>query len=355
MGLRWAIVGTGAISAKFVAGLTASHASRAELVVSRTQENGARFAGAFGIPRVMDASHIDRLDGVDVAYIAVPPAEHARIAIACLEAGTPVLIEKPMAASAAQARRIADAAHAAGLFCMEAMWTRFLPAARRLKELVDSGAFGEIHQVAGSFASSNRVDVADGRFDPAHGGGALAQLGVYPLSLAHWLFGAPERIHATGRIGATGVDEDVALALRYPGGVTGSFHASLRTGGGNGFSVHGTHGHAAFAGPIFRPHGLRRHGYAPRRRPGAAAALVPRARLREKGGVQKLAQLLGLMQGRGRLESHHYAGNGYHYQVDEVERCLAAGLRESPLMPLSESIAIAETVDLVRRALHDDR
>lgn len=355
MGLRWAIVGTGAISAKFIAGLAASRASRAELIVSRTQENAARFARAFGVPRTMETSDIGRLDGVDAAYVAVPPAEHARIAIACLETGTPVLIEKPMAANAVEARRIADAARAAGLFCMEAMWTRFLPATLRLKELVDAGAFGEIHQVTGSFASSNRVDVADGGFNPVHGGGALAQLGVYPLSLAHWLFGAPERVHATGRIGETGVDEDVAMALRYPGGVTGSFHASLRARGDNDFSVQGTHGNAAFEGPIFRPYGLRRHAYAPRGRPGAAAALAPRARLREKGGVQKMAQLLGLMQGRGRLERRHYAGNGYHYQVDEVARCLAAGLRESPLMPLSESVAMAETVDRIRRMLHDDR
>lgn len=350
MALRWAIFGTGTISAKFVAGLRHAPGASASLVASRSAQNGQRFADIFGIGRAVEGYEAAAgSGGADIAYIGTPPSEHARHAILCLEAGLPVLIEKPFAASASEARRIADAARAAGLFCMEAMWTRFIPAAQRLKAVVDAGELGEIHQVSGNFCFSNAPDPANGSFDPARGGGALAQLGIYPLSLAHWLFGPPQSLHAEGRMGETGVEEDVALAVRYRDGITGSFHTSLRATGDNGFRVLGTTGSAAFAGPIFRPHGLVRRRATPRQRPrDPAAALSFKARLREHGLAQHLAQWHGLLRPGGKVERHLFAGNGYHYQAIEADRCIAAGLTESPVMPLAQSIALAETLDTIR-------
>lgn len=350
MALRWAIFGTGAISAKFVAGLRHAPGATASLVASRSAQNGQRFAASFGIGQAVEGYAEAAASGAaDIAYIGTPPSEHARHAILCLEAGMPVLIEKPFAASGTDARRIADAARASGLFCMEAMWTRFIPAARRLKAIVEAGELGDIRQFTGDFCFSNAPDPANGSFDPARGGGALAQLGIYPLSLAHWLFGAPETLHIEGRIGETGVEEDVALSLRYPGGVIGSIHTSLRATGDNGLAVLGTTGSAAFAGPIFRPYGLARRRYSPRQRPAdPAAALSFKARLREQALAQRLAQWHGLLRPNAKVERHLFAGNGYHYQAIEADRCIAAGLTESPVMPLADSVALAETLDTIR-------
>jgi predicted dehydrogenase len=352
MALRWAIFGTGSIASKFISGMKYAEGSRAELIASRSLSRAQTMAKAFGVARAVEGyAAAARAGDYDVAYITTPAALHADHAVACLEAGVPVLIEKPFAAHAQDAKRIADAARASGTFCMEGMWTRFNPAARRLKQLVAEGALGEVRQIHGEFCASNAVDPASSSFDPARGGGALLQYGVYPLSLARWMLGAPQAIHALGQIGETGVDEDVAITMSFAGGAVATFNTSLRAGGGNGLSVSGTLGSAEFMGPVFRPYGLRRTAATPRKLPKPGANLGRKALLRENGLLQKLAQLQGLRSAGGKVERHLFAGNGCHYQMDEVARCLAAGLSESPEMPLDESIAVMETVDHIRQLM----
>lgn len=355
MDVRWAIFGTGGISAKFVSGLRHAKGARPQLVVSRSTDSARRFGQAFGIPDVAEGyDSITAASPFDVAYIATPPSEHARHAIGCIEAGKAVLIEKPFASSVAEARRIADAARAHGVFCMEAMWTRFNPAARRLRDLLREGAVGEVRQAHGEFCFTNEPDAASTSFDPQRGGGALAQLGVYPISLLHWLFGAPEAIEALGRTGETGVEEDAAISLRFAGGVVATINTSLRALGDNGLRIAGTHGSVAFEGPIFRPYGVRLQRMTPRRR-GSDTGLGRKALLREHGLPQKLSQWHGLLTRGGTRERQLFAGNGYHYQVEEVARCLAAGLHESPEMTLSDSIAVMETMDTVRNRIGGQR
>ena len=347
---RWAVFGTGGIAAKFVAGLRAANDARAVLVASRSAASAEAFAAAFGIERAV-AGYDDaaRAGGFDAVYIATPPALHHTHALACLGAGVPVLIEKPFAADAGQASEIAAAARAAGVFAMEGMWTRFLPAAEALRQQVAAGAVGEVRQVSGSLGFSKAVDAADGDFDPARGGGAVAHLGVYPLSLGQWLFGTPTRVTATGRSGATGVDEEAAMLLTYAGGVVARFAASLRAPMSD-FSVAGTNGSLSFAGPIFRPHGLARLSAGPRRR--GPADFGRKAMLRETGTVQRLVQLADRFGVRGaRTTAYPFAGNGYHYEADEVARCVRAGLNESATMPLADSVAVAATIDAVRAAI----
>lgn len=351
MTFRWGIFGTGTISAKFVAGLAAAHDAKAVMVASRSAESARTFAGAFGIPEARTGyAEAAAAGGVDAVYVATPPSLHAEHARACLAAGIPVLVEKPFATSAEEARAIADAARAAGVFAMEAMWTRFLPAARALKERVERGAAGEVRLLSGSFGGSAVPDLANANFDPARGGGALAQLGVYPVSLAHWLMGEPVAVEAMGTIGATGVDEDVAMTLRFAGGAIGSFFASLRAPAPNDFRVMGTEAMIAARGPIFRPYGLLTHAETPRRR--GAPDYGFKAKLREHGAVQRLVQLAGIGSRRGgKLESFAYTGNGYHYEADEVAARVRAGAHESGVMPLSDSIAVAATLDRIKSLL----
>ena len=349
---RWGVFGTGAISAKFVAGLAAARDAEAVFVASRTLEKAQAFAAGAGISRAV-AGYADAAaqGGVDAIYIATPPSEHMAHALLCIEAGIPVLIEKPIAGTAAEATRIADAARARGVFAMEAMWTRFLPAAQAMREKVAAGAVGTPRIVTGNFGTSQLPDAHCGMFNAALGGGALAHLGSYPLSLAQWLFGTPSLVQALGTVGAHGVDEDAAFQLRYPGDVTGSFFVSARAWAPDDFQVFGTHGMIASNGSIVRPHGLTLAEQAPIG--GEAASFGWKARLRQHGVVHAIAQRTGRSsRSRGRRIDARYAGNGYHYEADEVRACIERGAIESAIMPLADSIAVAKTIDLIRRDIH---
>lgn len=349
-GFRWAVIGTGAVSAKFVAGLAATRDARAALVASRALATAQAFASAFRVTRAVEGDDPVAWDGeVDAVYIASPPSEHRRQAIACLEAGLPVLIEKPFAASLADGEAIAAAARATGTFAMEAMWTRFMPAAQLLCDRVAAGAVGAVQLVSGSFGTSYRPDPAQSAFDPARGGGALGQFAVYPLSLAQWLFGSPSSITATARIGATGVEESIGMSLAYASGPIASFFVSNRAPAPNDFHVMGTDGIVSLQGSIFRPRGIaitRTHPRGPERVSGGA-----KARLRESGLAHTAIQLAGMTSRSGRAVAARYRGNGYTHEAEEVQACVAAGRRESATMPLADSLAVLATLDELRRVI----
>lgn len=346
---RWGIFGTGSVSAKFAAGLKQLGDAEVAMVASRGQEQAEAFAAAFGASNAIagyGAAAAAAPGLVDAIYIATPPALHLEHALACIQAGIPVLIEKPFALDADAAQTIVAAAREAGVFCMEAMWTRFMPALTRLKTMIDDGAIGEPRMIAGSFGISNVVDPAYGNFDPARGGGALAHLGLYPISLGQWLFGTPVEVHGAGRIGETGVEEDAAIALRYASGVVGSFHASLRAPAANDFAVHGTHGSLTLTGPLYRPWGIERRFATPRAQP--KAGLSRKALVKEGDLYQRLVRLREKLRPAGKSTALPFAGNGYHYEAAEVAACVRAGSTESAIMPLGDSIAVAATLDALR-------
>jgi predicted dehydrogenase len=351
---RWGIFGTGAMSAKFVAGLAAARNAEATFVASRSLARAERFAAATGIGRAIEGyAEAAAEGGVDAIYVATPPSEHAAHALLCIEAAIPVLVEKPFALSAAQAARIATAARSKSVFAMEAMWTRFLPAAQAMRDRLAAGELGDVRLVAGSFGTSQLPDPANGLFNPALGGGALAHLGAYPLSLGQWLFGSPPLVQAIGTIGATGVDEDVSMLLRYPCEVTGTFFVSIRAWAPDNFDLLGSGGMISLNGSIVRPHGLNVTLEPPRHVEGAEFGW--KARMRQHPLVHQVAQRLDRSsRGRGRRFNHRYAGNGYHYEADEVRACLERGTGESAIMPLDDSIAVAATADMIRDAIRGD-
>lgn len=352
---RWGIFGTGAISAKFVAGLATARDAEAAFIASRSLERAQQFAAGTGIQRAIAGyAEAAAQGGVDAIYIATPPSEHAAHALLCIDAGIPVLVEKPFAFSAGEAARIADAARSRSVFAMEAMWTRFLPAAQALRERLARHDVGAVRMVTGSFGTSQLPDKANGMFNPALGGGAVAHLGAYPLSLAQWLFGSPTLVHALGTIGETGVDEDAAFQLKYPGGISASFAVSLRCWAADDFRVLGTHGMLSVRGSVVRPHGLNISNEMPRGYESAQFGW--KARLRQNAWVHRIAQRLDRSsRSRGRSTDHHYAGNGYHYEADEVRACVGRGSIESAVMPLSDSIAVATTADAIRASIRNPR
>lgn len=348
---RWGVFGTGAISAKFVAGLAASRHSEVTFVASRTFAKAQRFARALGIPRAIEGYEAAAAaGGVDAVYVATPPALHARHARICIAAGLPILVEKPFASTADEARDIVAAAQAGSVFAMEAMWTRFLPAARALREQLTVRAIGDVRVLSGNFGTSQLPHRDNGLFDSNLGGGALSHLGVYPLSLAQWLFGTPTLVQAVGTIGATGVDEDAAFQLRYAGDVIGSFFVSIRSWAPDDFQILGTDGMIQTRGSIVRPHGLLITRQPPR--PPESAEFGWKQRMRQHAWVHAVAQRTGRSgRSRGQAVDFRYAGNGYHYEADELRACVQQGRLESEVMPLKDSVAVAATTDAIREAI----
>lgn len=351
--MRWAIWGTGAISARFVSGLADVPGARASIVASRDGGRAAAFSRAHGI-----GAHVGGDDpaavaaalaaSADIAYIATPTGFHAAHAEACLAAGLHVLVEKPLASTAAQAEALVAAARRHGRFLMEGLWTRTLPAAKALADAV--AGLGEIRLITGGFAVPNRIDPALPRFQAAAGGGALRLYGIYPLALGQMLAGRAAGITAAGhRIGD--LDASAAMTVTYASGAIGQFHCSLESSGDNGLVVYCTGGHAALIGPIFRPTGVRVVRSAPRDdMEQGRGGLV--ARLRNSSLGNRLVQWRQHKAGpAGQRLAAAYAGNGYGAEAAEVQRCIATGLLESPLMPHDHSIELARLIDLADSSL----
>jgi predicted dehydrogenase len=255
--MRWAIWGTGAISARFVGGLADVPGARASMVASRDGARAAAFAQRHGI-----SGHVGGDDPAavaaalaavaDIAYIATPTGWHAAHADACLAAGLHVLVEKPLASTAAEAEQLAEAARRHGRFLMEGLWTRMLPAARALADA--AAALGDIRLITGGFAVVNRIDPALPRFHAAAGGGALRLYGIYPLAMGQMLAGRATGITAAGHRSGD-LDTRTAMTVSYASGAIGQYHCALDSSGDNPLVVHCTGGHAALIGPIFRPTG----------------------------------------------------------------------------------------------------
>jgi predicted dehydrogenase len=316
--VRWGILATGGIARLMTRDLL-QHGHRVTAVGSRTSEAAAAFAAEHEIPRA-HASYAALVADpeVDVVYVATPHPAHAENSLAALAAGKHVLVEKAFTLNADQARAVAREAAARGLLVMEAMWTRFLPHMAFVRDVVASGRLGEVHSVHADHTQKLPDDPAHRLNDPALGGGALLDLGVYPLSFAHDVLGPVTEVSASATMRETGVDADVATSLRHAGGGLSTSFSSSRTRGRNVASVLGTEGRIDIEAVWYSP----------------AAVVVRDAKGHE---VDRFDQPV--------------TGRGMQYQAAEVERVLAAGETSSPLMTPDDSVAVMETMDRVRAAI----
>lgn len=350
---RWAILGTGGVSRKFILGLRAVPGQSAVVCASRNPENAARFAKDFGL-EVADYALAAAHSQADAVYIATPPSEHEAQALMAVAARKPVLIEKPFALDAPAAERIAEAARAAGVFAMEAMWTRFLPLTRALKSRVDAGELGQPRAFEAQFFGNDRPDPAASLFDPARGGGALMHRGVYGLSLARHFLGPVAELQAMARLGETGVDEDCAVTLRHENGAISSVRAGLRAAAINAATLYGTEATFQIAPPIYRPFAARRIAVPPRAGGTSGAGGGRLEGLKEAGFAQGLNQRLNRLKGflrpPGQGIAARFAGNGYGHEAEAVAEAVRAGRTEHALMPLAESVEIMELIDRARAA-----
>lgn len=311
--MRWGILATGGIAAKFAEALI-KHVPSAELVAvgSRTPEAAASFAQRFGIERTHGSwASLAAEPSVDVVYIATPHSHHHQAGLLCLRAGKPLLVEKAFTLDLAQAQELITVARQHGLFIMEAMWTRTLPATLKLLELIADGAIGEVTSVQAAFGLGVDLEPAHRLRDPKLGGGALLDLGVYPVSFAQLLLGEPHQVRAWAHLHPEGTDARTGVVLGFPSGAMATLYCGLG-GDVRGATVVGTKGWVEF------PHGfhaadrfvLHRQGHLPEEVVTEPASL--------------------------------------HYQAVEVMRCLGAGLTESPLVPHASTVSVMRTLDAVR-------
>jgi len=342
---RWAILGTGSVSRKFVTGLNAlGGRAVATSVASRDPENARGFARSLGVPHAAaswDAAISDDIDGV---YIASPATEHEAHAMLAFAKGKPALIEKPLGQDAATARRIRDAADAAGVFAMEALWTRFLPLVTEAKAAIDAGTLGEVRAFHGTFMAANVPDAGVSLFDPARAGGALLHRGIYPLSLARYFCGPIRDVTARGQMGDTGVDEDITVVLRHENKALSTLQASLRTYATNTATLWGTKARLEIAAPIWRPETAR---LIPVNAQTITSAHPRRFEaFRESRTGQRIAAWrAGLRGDGGRVLRAPILGNGYGHEAQALMEAVAAGQTQSAIMPLTESIEVLDAID----------
>lgn len=312
--VRWGVVGPGRIAAKVVRDFVHVPGAEAVAVASRSAERAQAFAAANGLARAHGSYRaiVDDPD-VDVLYISTPHPQHRAVALAAIAAGKAVLVEKAFTVSPEATREIADAAIAAGVFAMEAMWTRFQPAIVRLRELVADGAIGEVHAVQADLGVRPPPDVVDRFFDPAAGGGALFDLTVYPVSFTQMVLGDPETVTAQGVLAPTGIDLEESVLLGFPGGRSATLFTSLQCYSPGGARVVGTDGWIDVLPRFHHPDTivLGRQGHAPEE------ITVP------------------------------HVGGGYAHELVEVTECLAAGRTQSDVMPLADTVIVQDVLGLV--------
>ena len=312
--LRWGLIGSGLIAGTFAKDMAVTDSGRVVAIGSRSQESADRFADEFHISnRHASYEALVADPAVDVVYVATPHPMHHANALLALDAGKPVLVEKAFTMNALEARELVDRARSKGLFLMEAMWTRFLPHIAEVRHLLASGALGDVVAVMADHGQWFAKDPAFRLFAAELGGGALLDLGVYPVSFASMVLGKPAQVAALITQAFTGVDGQTSMLFGYDGGAQAILTCTSSAKSPTRAAIVGTEARIEIDGVFYAPSSFT---------------------------------LIGRDGRTDRFEPPH-EGHGLHYEADEVARCLRAGLLESPLMPLEETIAIMETMDRV--------
>jgi predicted dehydrogenase len=313
--LRWGVLGTGWIAEKFAAALHTYTTQRMYAVGSRSAESARRFAAQVGAEAAYGS--YDELvadPAVDVVYVATPHNLHLPNALLAIEAGKHVLVEKPLALTGAEGRAIAAAAERAGVFCMEALWTLFLPRYDVVGQLLADGAVGRVDTVVADFGQFFAEDHRIFRADLA--GGPLWDLLTYPLTLATWALGQPTQVLATGSPAPNGLNGQLGVLLRTATGQIAALHSTILGETPTTAAIAGSDGWVALDAPFYTPGGVT---------------------LTTRAGEVLTYDEPNIMHG------------GLHYQAAEVARRVAAGETGSPVRPLADSVAMLDTFDEIRR------
>jgi len=317
--LRWGILGTGGIAASQTSDLN-DNGFTVTAVGSRTQQSADAFAEKWGIPTAHPSYEALVADeNVDAIYVSTPHPFHYENALLALNAGKHVLVEKPFVMNAAQAREVVELAEEKNLVVLEAMWTRYLPHMVRIRELLKAGALGELRTLISDHSQNLPKDPKHRINDPALGGGALLDLGIYPVSFSFDVFGAPTAIHASGTKTATGVDAQTTMIFEYAGNQRAIMVTALDARGPNTTTITGTEARIEIDEVWYNPTSFRL--------------------------IDKDNNLVEA------YESEGVVGRGMQYQAWELERLVASGQIANDVLSPAESVQIMEALDEVRHLI----
>lgn len=313
--VRWGILGTGKIARAFAAGLKDTPGAVLAAVGSRSLATAGAFAAEFGAGASYGSyQELANAADIDLVYIGTPHTLHAENATTVLEAGKGVLCEKPFAINRREAEQVVALARAKKLFLMEAMWTRFMPALAEVRRIIASGEIGAVTHLSADFGFAAGVRPEHRVLNHALGGGALLDLGIYPLSIAAALLGPVESVMAQAEFGATGVDLQTAFTLKHRDGGMSSCSCSLRARTPVELTVSGELGYVRMDTMFHRAQSVT----------------------------------VSLADGVARTVPTPFIGNGYAHEAIEAQRCWRAGLGESEGMPLEETLALMGVLDTIR-------
>jgi predicted dehydrogenase len=325
---RWGLVGPGRIAHRFAEAAQRLPSCALVAVSGRDPARAAAFAGRWtvaGRPAVAVAAALPEMlqrGDVEAVYVATPHAFHGDAVRACLDAGVPVLCEKPLVPCAAQARPLLALARERGVFLMEALWTRFLPVYDEVARWLQQGVIGEVRAVQSSFAFHLPFRPHDRCFDPAQAGGALLDIGIYNLALTRWVLEQAQgrcpglrSVHAEAVLTPGGVDQRLTAQLHFEGGASAQMFCAFDSHADNGLRIRGERGHIVLPVAFWQATRAELH------LAGAAVEFVERP----------------------------FEINGFEGEISEAMRCVRAGEVESTRMPHAESLALVETMDLIRR------
>lgn len=314
--IRWGIIGTGNIAHLFASDFCHVKAGELRAVASRHKASADVFAEEFNIELAfVDYYSLINSHEVDVVYIATPHVYHFDLAKACILAGKAVLCEKPFTLNEGQSKELYDLALEHNVFVMEAMWTRFNPVIEQVIEWVEEGEIGTLNSIQASFNFVAPTDPEHRLMKLEMGGGALLDIGIYPVFLAQLFFGKPDFVQNQAVIGDTEVDLFEQILLGWESGQLASLDASLISCNPNRATLSGSKGYIEIDSPWYKAKSCR----------------------------------IVSADNTERLVSIDFPGQGYQFEVDEVNRCLEEGLLQSPNYSWEDSLALIATLDEIRQ------
>lgn len=352
MKISWGIIGTGSIAHRFVEGLEALPSAQLYAVSSRSSENANAFSNRYKIPHVYD-SVADLLNdsNVDVVYIGTPNDTHSKICLDSLNAGKHVLCEKPFAIDSAQADEVIQLAKEKKLFCMEAMWMRFIPSIRTACQMIREGEIGEIRVIEASLGFHFEGRILKRILSPV-GGGVLLDLAVYPLSLIIQLLGRPEHISSQLTLSKDGIDVQAVISMSFTSGAVGSVCSSIQTQLSNSCWIHGTKGSLFIHAPLLRPFKISLHKH-PLLTGDYSGKSIKNIHFLRNPYIISIGHFLSnyispIVRKKERTLIKPYWSNGYQYQAMEVIQCISQGVIESKIMPLRDTLEVLKIIDDIR-------
>jgi predicted dehydrogenase len=319
--IKWGILACGRIAKKFASDLKYVEGAELVAIASRDIEKAKAFATEYPAKHVVGSyEELVQLGDVDVVYVASPHSHHHEHTLLCLNHGKAVLCEKAFAINAKQAEEMIALARSKKVFLMEALWTRFLPHFLKVKSLIEEGKLGEVKGVLANFGFKPMEPVPQRLFDPTLGGGALLDIGIYPVFLAQAILGVPDEILAHMNPAPTGVDEQCAIQFKYNDGRTASLFSTLASNLETDADIFGTSGRIRLTSRFYEP--------------SATIQYYP-----------------GHVDSRTLIPVEREPGFGYQYEATHVGECLRNGLSESPVWSLNNTLSLMSTLDRIREKM----